>query len=71
MKIFTINNRKVVKLSLNDLLKRKDQFSNKSDRSTLIIFDECMPMQKAKVKQNGKNRTNKRRTTSFKNSNSK
>lgn len=50
MKIFTINNRKVVKLSLNDLLKRKDQFSNKSDRSTLIIFEECIPMQKAKVK---------------------
>lgn len=43
MKIFTINNRKVVKLSLNDLLKRKDQFSNKSDRSTLIIFDEFIP----------------------------
>lgn len=50
MKIFTINNRKVVKLSLNDLLKRKDQFLNKSDRSTLIIFDECIPMQKEKVK---------------------
>lgn len=43
MKIFTINNRKVVKLSLNDLLKRKDQFSNKSDHSTLIIFDEFIP----------------------------
>ena len=43
MEIFTINNRKVVKLSLNDLLKRKDQFSNKSDRSTLIIFDEFIP----------------------------
>lgn len=50
MKIFTIKNRKVVKLSLNDLLKRKDQFSNKSDRSTLIIFDEFIPMQKARVK---------------------
>lgn len=50
MKIFTINNKKVVKLSLNDLLKRKDQFSNKSDRSTLIIFDEFIPTQKAKAK---------------------
>lgn len=50
MKIFTINNRKVVKLSLNDLLKRKDQFSNKSDRSTFIIFDEFIPTQKAKAK---------------------
>lgn len=50
MKIFTINNRKVVKLSLNDLLKRKDQFSNRSDRSTLIIFEECIPIQKARIK---------------------
>ena len=50
MKIFTINNRKVVKLSLNDLLKRKDQFSNKSDINTLIIFEECIPMQKARIK---------------------
>lgn len=50
MKIFTINKRKVLKLSLNDLLKRKDQFSNKSDRSTLIIFEECIPMQKEKAK---------------------
>ena len=50
MKIFTINNRKVVNLSLNDLLKRKDQFSNKSDRNTLIIFEEYIPMQKEKAK---------------------
>lgn len=42
MEIFTNNNRKVVKLSLNDLLKRKDQFSNKLNR-TLIIFDEFIP----------------------------
>lgn len=42
MEIFTSSNRKIVKLSPNDLLKRKDQRSNKTNHM-LIIFDEFIP----------------------------